>query len=202
MKRLLSSLVLAASMLFGHSTHAAVTVGGISFDDDAFADSLGTVVGSWTYGGGATSLADALTGSDPADFAYCFGTTCSVQVNFGDNRAVNGSGADIAIFELGSAEMFAVRIGSTTLSFTAVSTGESAGGFALLVALIDLDDFGLGAGETLSSLTLFPSPTDDPADFTVIGAKNNLSVSVPEPGTLALLGLGLAGLAATRRRKQ
>jgi hypothetical protein len=31
---------------------------------------------------------------------------------------------------------------------------------------------------------------------------HSLTVRIPEPGTLALLGLGLAGFAFTRRRKQ
>ena len=39
----------------------------------------------------------------------------------------------------------------------------------------------------------------DNVDFIRVGVQ---AATVPEPGTLALLGLGLAGLATLRRRKQ
>lgn len=43
---------------------------------------------------------------------------------------------------------------------------------------------------------------NDDLAIDVLGAKVSVDQSTPEPGTLALLGLGIAGLAATRRRKQ
>lgn len=49
--------------------------------------------------------------------------------------------------------------------------------------------------------TFLGSVTTPTRSFNIWGAEMAVS-SVPEPGTLALLGLGLAGLAATRRRKQ
>ena len=205
MLRLSRLLALALLCLLATApVFASITIGGITFDDNAFVDSLTSSSGSWTVSGAAT-LEDSLIGSDTNSYAFCFGgpSACSLNLAFTDNTAVNGAGADIAVFELGVPDNFEMKVNGITNTYSTADTGFTAAGFQLNVGLVDLSDFGIGAGDSVSSIELFSIDDNDTGttiSFDTIGAINS-SGTVPEPGSIALFGTGLAGLAGIVRRK-
>jgi hypothetical protein len=92
---------------------------------------------------------------------------------------------------------FSFTRGGDALSGTLVSTGTQTG-FLLDYTITGGAGIFAGArGWGSSAVTLLGSPDAPPTPFTEAGRFN-----VPEPGTLALLGLGLVGLVASRSRKR
>lgn len=75
-----------------------------------------------------------------------------------------------------------------------LTAGESSGILAASFALGDLPPIGIGPAQILADMASFMLSSG--ANFSVQG----LVVPVPEPGTALLVGLGIASLAATRRR--
>jgi hypothetical protein len=195
------------------SANATVIVGGRTYADSAFADSLDVV--SVTGDGSlrvfnAPDAESAVIGSDFNSNVSCgdgdfgTGTVCILDISFLDNRIINGSGVDFTVFELGGAQEFDITVNGVTISFpeSAAIEGLDHNGTDPINAFdVDLIDFGIATDATIGSLRLTLTDWDewDSADPAAIGAINNLDI--PEPATTGLLLAGLAGVAVLQRRR-
>ena len=208
--------VAAIGLLLSVSAQATL-YGGVEFPagSSSFADAV--VSYDPTYGGTSGPLVqyqnplNALGipgGSSDIGFVT-LGQGGRIVLKFTDN-SLTGSGTsalDLWIFEVGpDVEDTFVDIskdGNTWFSVGKVF-GATAG--------VDIDNFGFGTSDFFSYVRL----TDDPiegetgsggsvgADIDAVGAISSAAPvhNVPEPVSLALVGIGLVGLGVARRRKQ
>jgi PEP-CTERM motif len=196
MSKMLKILCAAAALAAPQVASAAVTVGGFTFDDNAFVDVLLNSSGNYTTQTGG-SVASVLTDTDVNTWAFSFDTGAFVDLGFTDNVAINGTGNDIVLFELGVADRWLVTINGISNQCQSVASG------AVNACAFDLSTFGIANGGSISSLRLSFFNDGTTATTSLVGALNSGPVGggIPEPASWAMLmtGFGLVGAAMRRR---
>ena len=197
----LLGVVIAASTCI--PAQAAVVIGGTTFQDDAFADSIVSFAGTYTTSTG--TLLGSLADKSPETFAFSFTPGALIQFSFDHSQLINGPGTDLALFDLFGAGVAPVTIAGVTIAYTSVPVGTVDLGVQLNESLIDLSDFGIEAGAVMDRITVAMDA------IKANGGKLNLSLvastyspvplppfEVPEPGSILLLIAGLAGSSLLR----
>lgn len=220
-------------VLLCSGVQATVVVGSYSFEENELVDRVLSFRGSGMYDGSnyvnPVSSPENITDTGPITAPLSYLQTAnfdgyrnvSMGLEFSRSRVVNGRGADIALFFLSDQTTNAanVTIGAQLkpLSFFNVfddngvqqgangvtSDGVIYNNVRLMVAEVELDDFGFSADQILTdpfSVELIQLDSEISVSLSMVGAVN--ATVIPVPAAVWLFGSGLMGLVALARRRR
>jgi len=206
-------LAATAALIFSIESYGSLVVGGITFDDNAFADIVfdyteEAVFQSYTndiFQRFDVSAQQALLGYDLRSSTIDLLSDQYVAVGFTDNLIFNGNGADFVIFETFSTidpGKVVVEVGGFAIQQKGISLGYiDIGNVYNFVSKIEVDltDYGFAENQTTNYIKAYGNYSEYAA-FGAINNKNSESSNVPEPSTILLL-LSAAPLAFLFKRK-